>query len=93
MVKLIKKEKNSEILYESDETFAFIAGYTSGGAPYGITWEEMNGWMRMRWRMWNCRLTKETLELEEKTKEFGIPYKKIRATVWAVFLSRTILIY
>lgn len=43
MVKLIKKEKNSEILYESDETFAFIAGYTSGGAPYGITWEEMNG--------------------------------------------------
>lgn len=47
----------------------------------------------MRWRMWNCRLTKEALELEEKTKEFGIPYKKIRATVWAVFLSRTILIY
>lgn len=28
-------------LFESDETFAFIAGYTSGGAPYGITWEEM----------------------------------------------------
>jgi len=26
---------------ESDETFAFIAGYTSGGAPYGITHEEM----------------------------------------------------
>jgi hypothetical protein len=26
---------------ESDETFAFIAGYTEGGAPYGITWEEM----------------------------------------------------
>jgi hypothetical protein len=25
---------------ESDETFAFIAGYTSGGFPYGITWEE-----------------------------------------------------
>lgn len=28
-------------MFESDETFAFIAGYTSGGAPYGITWEEM----------------------------------------------------
>jgi hypothetical protein len=26
---------------ESDETFAFIAGYTEGGAPYGVTWEEM----------------------------------------------------
>jgi hypothetical protein len=25
---------------DSDETFAFIAGYTEGGAPYGITWEE-----------------------------------------------------
>lgn len=23
-----------------DEHFSFIAGYTSGGAPYGITWEE-----------------------------------------------------
>ncbi|WP_316568736.1 hypothetical protein [Neobacillus sp. YIM B06451] len=27
--------------YDSDETFAFIAGYTSGGAPYGITHKEM----------------------------------------------------
>jgi len=26
---------------ESDETFYFIAGYTSGGAPYGTTWEEI----------------------------------------------------
>lgn len=25
---------------DSDETFAFIAGYTSGGFAYGITWEE-----------------------------------------------------
>lgn len=25
---------------EQDATFAFIVGYTSGGAPYGITWEE-----------------------------------------------------
>ena len=24
-----------------DDRFAFIAGYTSGGAPYGIAWEEM----------------------------------------------------
>lgn len=23
-----------------DENFAFIAGYTPGGFPYGITWEE-----------------------------------------------------
>ena len=28
---------------DSDETFAFIAGYTSGGAPYGITLDELGG--------------------------------------------------
>jgi len=38
----LKKEKELETLYpESDENFYYIAGYTSGGAPYGITWEEM----------------------------------------------------
>ena len=35
------QEDYEENLFESDETFAFIAGYTSGGVPYGITWEEM----------------------------------------------------
>lgn len=25
---------------DQDENFAFIAGYTSGEAPYGITWDE-----------------------------------------------------
>ena len=25
---------------ESDEWFAYIAGYTPGGLPFGITWEE-----------------------------------------------------
>jgi hypothetical protein len=24
-----------------DDNFAYIIGYTSGGAPYGLTWEEM----------------------------------------------------
>ena len=23
-----------------DDTFAAIIGYTSGGAPYGLTWEQ-----------------------------------------------------
>jgi hypothetical protein len=26
---------------DSNDTFFYIAGYTSGGAPYGVTWEEM----------------------------------------------------
>ena len=38
----LNKQKELEWFYEdSDETFGFIAGYTSGGAPYGITWDEM----------------------------------------------------
>lgn len=28
---------------DSDEHFAYIAGYTEGGFPYGITWDEMRG--------------------------------------------------
>ena len=33
-----------EYLYsDSDETVYYIASYTSGGAPYGITWEEYEG--------------------------------------------------
>ena len=27
--------------YDSDDNFAFIAGYTSGGFPYGLTHEEL----------------------------------------------------
>jgi len=34
-------------LIESDETFAFIAGHTEGGAPFGVTWEE---WERIERR-------------------------------------------
>lgn len=26
---------------DSDDTFAYIIGYTSGGAPYGVRWEEI----------------------------------------------------
>ena len=26
---------------DMDGTFAFIAGYTPGGAPYGVTWEQV----------------------------------------------------
>ena len=34
------KETQDELHCESDEFFYFIAGYTEGGAPYGITWEQ-----------------------------------------------------
>lgn len=51
MAKKAKRKKNREqkrmkkdipIFHEDqDDTFYYIAGYTFGGAPYGITWEEM----------------------------------------------------
>lgn len=37
-----KRQFVEEVLESSDETFAFIAGYTSSGIPFGITWEEWN---------------------------------------------------
>lgn len=40
-----KSKKNqedffSEMYSNMDGTFSYIAGYTPGGAPYGVTWEE-----------------------------------------------------
>ena len=44
ILKQKKREENEkkfkDPLFDSDDNFYFIAGYTSGGAPYGITWEE-----------------------------------------------------
>ena len=40
--RLARKEEESDDLYpDSDETFAYIAGYTTWGFPYGVTWEEI----------------------------------------------------
>ena len=40
-----KEEKELQSFYDrfpdSNDEFFFIAGYTSGGAPYGVTWEQM----------------------------------------------------
>ena len=33
--------KRENLFSDCDDTFAYIAGYTSGGVPYGTTWEEM----------------------------------------------------
>lgn len=35
--------EDPELLYESDESFSFIAGYTPNGIPYGVLWEELEG--------------------------------------------------
>jgi ribosomal protein S18 acetylase RimI-like enzyme len=37
-----KQQKANDLIeVETDDTFYFIAGYTEGGAPYGITWQEV----------------------------------------------------
>ena len=68
-VRKSKRKKIQEVyeenLIESDDTFAFIAGYTSGGVPYGITWEEME------------RRDKEFLGEEyqaDNAQEFDLPF-------------------
>ena len=35
-----KKREHDQIAPDSDAHFAYIAGYTADGAPYGVTWEE-----------------------------------------------------
>lgn len=39
-----KQQRNAnggaEIVVDSDDTFAYVVGYTSGGARYGLTWEQ-----------------------------------------------------
>lgn len=42
----VLNNRPEESILEQDDTFFFIAGYTAGGAPYGVTWEEMglNPW-------------------------------------------------
>ena len=33
-------EDGRDMSFNFDDTFADIAGYTSGGAPYGLTWDQ-----------------------------------------------------
>ena len=39
LTKTIKMLENK--LTEQDDMFFYIAGYTSGGTPFGVTWEEI----------------------------------------------------
>ena len=37
----LKSNNGEDVNPYQNETFAFIAGYTSGGVPYGVTWDEL----------------------------------------------------
>ncbi len=36
-----ERERRAELYEDCDDRFAFIAGYTDGGAPFGVMWEEV----------------------------------------------------
>src|ERR1044071_537109 len=36
-----RREELAKLYEHCDSQFAYIAGYTAGGVPYGVTWEEM----------------------------------------------------
>ena len=36
-----ERERLEEMYEDCDDRFAFIAGYTDGGAPFGVMWEEV----------------------------------------------------
>ena len=36
-----ERERLAELYEDCDGRFAFIGGYTDGGAPYGVMWEEV----------------------------------------------------
>ena len=40
-VKKYRRDELEEFEPEQDERFAYIAGYTPAGFPYGLTWEEV----------------------------------------------------
>lgn len=40
-MKEVKTNQLNRLQGMQDDNFAYIIGYTSGGTPYGITWEEM----------------------------------------------------
>jgi hypothetical protein len=42
----LRREALRDINYDSDEMFAFIAGYTDGGIPFGITYVKMEEYER-----------------------------------------------
>lgn len=35
------RKKFDELYADGDDIFAYLAGYTAGGVPFGVTWEEL----------------------------------------------------
>ena len=63
--RLEKRGRREEPVIEQDEVFGFIAGYTSGGIPYGITWEEQAELDRKE---------RKRTDLQEAEDDFELPF-------------------
>lgn len=80
------KEAMMEYDYDSDETFAFIAGYTEGDIPFGITHEEMEELDR-RENNWAPTLFKEEdFEYEFEEDEWDHEWHEPTDEEWAEYL-------
>ena len=58
-----------------DDTFSYIAGFTSGGAPYGTTWEEQGIDP-------DLSLEEKKKRLEEKESAESGPYRELTEEEW-----------
>lgn len=75
-----KKREHDQIDLDSDAQFAYITGYTAGGAPYGVTWEEQEESER---RAANVRQINVTmLEAKHKNGYERHPVGKTEFSVW-----------
>lgn len=83
-----KKGKRKVEDYDSDETFAFIADYTEGGAPFGITHEE---WEEMEWLYRNFKHV--ALTLPNSTYDYVKKFAKGKNISEAIERSIAITLY
>ena len=71
-----KKEERRQLEYEmqeQDDRFCYIAGYTSGGAPYGLTWEDMarENYRQARKQLPPTPILFSELDEKQKSEAFG----------------------
>lgn len=78
MKKKKKKAFEKEFLYEQDENFAFIAGYTDGGVAFGITWDEQEGLDKIEEGNVNYKVSNYKVDLEKVIEAMEIADDQIR---------------
>jgi hypothetical protein len=65
-----KPDKEEHINYDQDVNYYYIAGYTSGGVPYGITWEEYENNIKENEECSEQNVSKKS----KQNSEFEVPF-------------------